>query len=150
MKMLHDEKAAAERMAAGVITSGGFLGTDVRSLADIVAADEERFVSLGLDFDAVADALEKVSREGARGLGEPITVGGKLLVRSEDARGMLPCPYDDGFFHKNSVSVELVGTGERITYSDLSIHLIREHHFCQGEGSPFRLDPDSLKRVLGL
>jgi hypothetical protein len=150
MKMLHDEKAAAQRMAPGVITSGGFLGSDVRSLADIIAADEERFAALGLDFGVVADALERLAREGARGLGEPITVDGKLLVKSDEARGKFPCPYDDGLFHKNSVSVELVRTGERLTYSDLSIHLLRTHHFCQGEGCAFRLDPDVLKRILGL
>lgn len=149
MKMLHDEKAAAERMAPGVITSGGFLGRDVRTLADIVAADEERFASLGLDFDKVASTLEKLARDGEAGLGEPITVG-KLLVKSDEARGKFPCPYDDGLFHKNSVTVERTGTGERITYSDLSIHLLRAHHFCQGEGSAFRLDPDVLKRVLAL
>ena len=149
MKMLHDEKAAAARMASGVITSGGFLGRDARALADIIAADEERFAALGLDFQAVADTLEKLAKEGAAGLGEPITVGA-LLVKSDEARGQFPCPYDDGLFHKNSVTVERVGMGERISYSDLSIHLLRVHHFCQGEGSPFRLDPDALKRILAL
>ncbi len=149
MKMLYDEKAAAERMKPGVITSGGFLGHDARALADIVAADEERFAALGLDIEAVADRLEMLAKDGAAGLGEPITVG-DVLVKSDEARGKFPCPYDDGLFHKNSVTVERTGTGERLIYSDLSIHLLRAHHFCQGEGSAFRLDPDALKRVLGL
>ena len=63
-----------------------------------------------------------------------------------DARGVLPCPFDDGVFHKNSVTVERAGF--RIVYSDLSIHMLERHHFCQGVGSDFRLDPVVLKHVL--
>ncbi|HCM27339.1 MAG: hypothetical protein A2Z99_05020 [Treponema sp. GWB1_62_6] len=148
MKMQRDEKAAAERMKPGVITSGGFLGTEARALSDIIEADEERFRALGIDFGSAADELERLKAEGAKGLGEQMTVGGRLLVKSDEARGSLPCPYDDGFFHKNSVTLELIATGERLAYSDLSIHLLREHHFCQGEGGAFRLAPDALKRLL--
>ncbi len=146
MKMLYDDKNAAERMKPGVITSGGFLGTDIRPLADIIQADEEMFQALGLDFEAVADALTRLEREGARGLGEPITVDSVWLVKSDEARGKFPCPYGDGLFHKNAVSVER--GADRIVYSDLSVHLLRAHHFCQGEGSPFRLDPVAVKRIL--
>lgn len=147
MKMRYDEKAAAERMKPGSVTSSGFLGSDPRSLADIVEADEERFQALGLDFGDVADELERLGRLGAAGLGEPVTVDGKWLVKSDEARGTFPCPFQDGIFHKNSIAVE--AAGERVVYSDLSLHLLRAHHFCQGRGSPFRLDPDVLARILG-
>jgi len=93
-------------MQAGVLTSNGFLGQDKRPLSDIIAADEELFKALGLDFDQVADRLEELAREGAEGLGEPITVEGVYLVKSDEARGRLPCPFGDGFFHKNAVSVQ--------------------------------------------
>ncbi len=148
MKMTFDQKAAAERMKPGVLTSQGFLGADARSLADIVEADEEAFRAADLDFGEVADALDHLAREGEKGLGEPTTVDGKWLVKSDEARGKIPCPFQDGIFHKNAVTVELPGTGERLVYSDLSVHLLRAHHFCQGEGSPFRLAPDALVRAL--
>ena len=148
MKMTFDQKAAEERMKPGILTSQGFLGTDPRRLADIVEADEEAFLAFGLDFDEVADRLDGLTREGERGLGEPLTVAGKWLVKSDEARGKIPCPFQDGIFHKNSVSVERVGGGDRIIYSDLSVHLLRVHHFCQGLGSPFRLDPAALGRLL--
>jgi hypothetical protein len=32
-----------------------------------------------------------------------------------------------------------------LVYSELSIHLLKVHHFCQGLGSPFRLAPDSSR-----
>jgi len=146
MKMQYDDKNAAERMKAGVITSGGFLGQDTRPLPDIIQADEEMFQALGLDFESVADALTRLEREGARGMGEPTTVDAVWLVKSDEARGKFPCPYGDGLFHKNSVNLER--GPDRIVYSDLSVHLLRVHHFCQGKGSPFRLDPVVLKRIL--
>lgn len=149
MKMNFDQKAAEDRMKSGVLTRVGFLGTDPRRLVDIIEADEERFRSLGLDFDQVADALEGLAKEGEKGLGEPMTVAGVYTVRSDDARGRIACPYQDGLFHKNAVSLTVDATGETLIYSDLSIHLLRAHHFCQGDGSSFRLAPEALKRVLG-
>jgi hypothetical protein len=148
MKMTIDQKSAEERMRAGVLTSQGFLGSDSRRLADIIEADEEEFRALGLDFDAVADRLEHLAREGEKGLGEPLTVDGEWLVKSDESRGKIPCPYQDGIFHKNAVTVEHVHTGERLVYSDLSVHLLRTHHFCQGQGIPFRLEPAALKRLM--
>ncbi len=148
MKNTQLEKDARERMRPGVITARGFLGRDERSLADIIQADEEAFRRLGLEFDAVADRLEAWKEGGARGLGEPITVDGRWLVRTGDARGVLPCPWEDGVYHKNSVDVSDPRNGDLIIYSDLSIHLLRVHHFCQGLGSPFRLDPDTLARMM--
>ncbi len=149
MKMTNEAKAVQERMKPGVLTSRGFLGSDTRGLSDIIAADEEEFLALGLDFEQVADRLAYLAREGEKGLGEPTTVDGKFLVRSDDARGKIACPFQDGLFHKNSVTAEYAKAGAKLIYSDLSIHLLRVHHFCQGEGSPFRLDPAVLKQFIG-
>ncbi|MDH7483897.1 MAG: hypothetical protein QHH01_04645 [Spirochaetales bacterium] len=155
MKQSPADRQAFERMMPGVITAQGFLGKDVRSPDRIIAEDEVLFCELGLDFDTVADRLEELARKGEEGLGEPITVG-KLLIQSGEARGKLPCPWGDGFFHKNAVSVspadiplEACAEGEdMLIYSELSIHMLRAHHFCQGRGSPFRLEPALLKQLL--
>lgn len=146
MKMNFDERVAYEKMKVGVLTSTGFLGQDKRPLNDIIESDEELFRALALDFEQVADRLEALARGGSEGLGEPITVDQVYLVKSDEARGKLPCPYGDGFYHKNAISVQR--GDDAIIYSDLSIHLLRAHHFCQGQGNPFRLDPVILKRIL--
>ena len=156
MKLKPADKNAFEKMAPGAITGPGFLGNDIRPPEEIIAEDEQEFARLGLDFGAVADALEALRVSGERGLGEPITVGA-LLVQTGDARGMLPCPWGDGLHHKNAVSVRpkelaeaaCVEGEDMLVFSDLSIHLLREHHFCQGRGSPFRLEPELLARLLG-
>jgi hypothetical protein len=49
MKNTEAEKNALERMRPGAITIQGFLGTDTRSLADIIEADAEEFRRLKLD-----------------------------------------------------------------------------------------------------
>lgn len=148
MKNTQAERDALERMRPGHITAQGFLGDDSRSLADIIEADSELLAQLGLDFDTICDRLERLRDEGQKGLGEPITVDGRWLVTSGDARGMLPCPWNDGLFHKNSILVENKANGSRLIYSDLSVHMMRAHHFCQGKGHAFRMEPELLKKVL--
>jgi hypothetical protein len=148
MKDTIQHSQAEERMAPGSITAQGFLGGDTRHLAGIIESDEEEFRRQGLSFEAVAMALERLRDEGEKGLGEPITVEGRWLVQTGDARGKLPCPWEDGIHHKNSIWLRRIDSGESLVYSDLSIHMLREHHFLQGRGSPFRLEPAVLSRIL--
>jgi hypothetical protein len=161
MKLKPVDREAFARLKAGALTAQGFLGDDERPPEEIIAEDEAAFARLGLDFSIVAEALAELAKRGGQGLGEPITVG-SLLVQSGDARGMLPCPWGDGLFHKTAVSVQPAGRAtaagmaaeacaddeNRIVYSDLSVHLLGVHHFCQGLGSPFRLEPELLARLL--
>jgi hypothetical protein len=41
-------------------------------------------------------------------------------------------------------------TAQSISAPGLIVHLIGEHHFLEGKGSPYRVDPLRLARVLGL
>jgi hypothetical protein len=148
--ILHKAEANA---AAGVLTADGFLGRDTRALLRIIRDDTAEFAALGLDWNQVADKLDDLLHRGSEGLGEPITVDG-YLVRVAETRGMFPCPWEDGLFRKRSATVQrLEGrspVGPELLYSDLSVHLLREHHFLQGKGSVFRLEPSLLRDVLGL
>lgn len=148
MKNTQAEKDALELMRPGAITAQGFLGPDTRSLADMIESDMEAWRRLGLDEEQAADFLEKLKVEGQKGLGEPITVDGHLVVTAGDARGVLPCPFHDGTYHKNSVEVLDERSGTRVVYSDLSLHLLRSHHFCQGAGSPFRIEPETVASMM--
>jgi len=147
--ILHKAEANLER---GVLTPDGFLGQDSRPLLRILREDAVAFANLGLDWNAVAERLEDLLHRGAEGLGEPITVG-RYLVRVAETRGMLPCPWEDGLWRKRSATVQVLDQGNpvgpEILFSDLSLHLLKEHHFLQGKGSPFRLEPSDLKAVVG-
>lgn len=149
--VLHRAEANLE---AGVLTAEGFIGRDTRPLLRIIREDEAAFRDLGLDWNLVAEHLERLVERGSAGLGEPISVEGRYLVRVAETRGSFPCPWEDGLFRKRSVTVRRLdetgqAQGTELLFSDLSLHLLREHHFLQGQGSPFRLDPRALAEVLG-
>lgn len=140
-------RRAEANAAAGAISGEGFLGRDTRPLLRIIREDTAEFAALGLDWTRVADQLDAWLRRGSEGLGEPITVD-SYLVRVAETRGSFPCPWEDGLFYKRSVTVRRVDGGPELLYSELSVHLLREHHFLQGKGSPFRLEPATIQAVL--
>lgn len=152
MKMSPRYTKAQQNMQPGVITSDGFFGDDHRNLVDIIEADEEKFSQLGLDFDDVAQRLRRLLEEGRKGLGEPVTVEGNWIVTTSEARGHLASPFEDGIFRKVNARIEHAPggkpSGEQLLVSDLSLHLLEAHHFLEGHGAPFRLEPETIKRVL--
>ena len=154
MKKSPEYTKAQANMQPGEITSDGFLGDDDRPLVDIIAADESAMAAEGASFDEAAKKMHYLMNEGRKGLEEPVTVDDKWIVRVSEARGFLASPFEDGIFRKVNAQVELApggkGTGEILWFSELSIHLMEKHHFLQGRGSPFRLDPTKIKKVLDI
>jgi hypothetical protein len=152
MKMSPRYTKAQQNMQPGIITSDGFFGDDNRNLVDIIEADEEKFSQLGLDFDDVAHRLRHLLEEGRKGLGEPVTVDNRWIVTTSEARGHLASPFEDGIFRKVNARIEHAPAGkpngEQLLVSDLSLHLLEAHHFLEGRGAPFRLEPEEIKRVL--
>jgi hypothetical protein len=154
MKMTPEYQKAQRNMEPGVITADGFLGDDKRPLLEIISHDEETMRELGLDFEILTARMRYIMDEGRKGLGEPVTVDGRWVVRIDEARGYLPSPFEDGIFRKVNAEVELLNdgkpSGETIFYTDMSLHLISKYHFFEGKGSAFRIEPATAKRVLGL
>jgi len=148
MKLAPNLKKATENMKEGVLSAEGFLGNETLNLADIIERDEEEMRNLGLDFDKSADKLEELLRAGSLGLGEPITIEDKWLVQTYEAKGGLPCPFEDGLYEKITATIINKENKIKVSVSELSIHLLKVHHFCQGRGSIFRIDPKVIKKVL--
>ncbi len=148
MKMSPAMKKAQENMQPGVITAEGFLGSEEHILRDIIVRDEGEMQRLGLDFDETVSILKHLVEEGRKGLGEPVTVDGKWLVQTWEARGHLACPFEDGIFRKITAEIENKSKKNKIIVTDLAIHLMETHHFLEGIGSPFRLDPEKMEEVL--
>jgi len=117
---------------------------------EIIRADEAEDARLGVSFeDAGPPSSTGLLREGKKGLGSRVTVDRSFTVVIEEVRGALPCPVrgfpgrqGDGDYHPP-------GNSRALTVSDLSLHLLATHHFLQGKGSTFRLEPRELKDVLG-
>jgi hypothetical protein len=132
------------------IGMGNFLGTDPRRLTEILNDDRELVHSLGLSHEAIARRLEEITEAAKEELGEVVKIEDRFEVRAEEARGKIPCPWahPKGLFRKSHVELMDPKTGQALVWTDLSVHLIREHGFYQGRGSPYRLDPRTVKSVL--
>lgn len=148
MKMTPELKKAQANMAPGVITAEGFLGNDRRNLSTIIDEDAQIMRRLELDPAELGQRLHHFMDEGRKGLGEPVTVDERWLVKTDEARGKLACPWEDGVFRKINVTLERKDTGEKVFYTDLSIHLLEAHGFLEGRGSSFRLNLEVLKHIL--
>ncbi len=136
-------------MQPGVITLYGFFGPDDRNLIDIITEDDGRVKRMGLTHEQIGRRMEDFRDAGKEGLGEFTGVDPHFEVRVETVRGKLPSPFDgEGIYPKTNTIVRNKHIDEEIVFSDLSIHLIRDHGFYQGKGSQFRIDPVKLARVL--
>ncbi|MFP4374004.1 MAG: hypothetical protein ACLFPO_06725 [Spirochaetaceae bacterium] len=154
MKMSPEYTKAQANMQPGEITQDGFLGEDERPLVDIIAADEQEMTHQGLTFEETAARMRYLMEEGRKGLEEPVSVDGTWIVRVSEARGFLASPFEDGIFRKVNCEAQLAPggqpTGDRILFSELSLHLFEKYHFLEGRGSAFRNEPAQLKKVLKL
>lgn len=148
MKMTEDLKKASENMKPGIITAEGFLGDDDRSLVDIIESDEEKLNSLKINLYDDIKRIKYLFEKGKEAFDEPITVDNKWLVKTDEARGYLPCPFEDGIFRKVNLRVKNLRNNEELFITELSLHLIEKHHFFQGKGSKFRVEPEQLKKVI--
>lgn len=149
MKQHPDLQQAQENMRPGVITLQGFLGADGRDLAQIIDEDAATVRRLDLTHARYAERMAELRDAGANGLGEFMAVPPHFAVRVDSVRGRLRCPFGEpGLTPKTNITVKNLASGREVTFTDLSIHCIREHGFYQGRGAVFRLDPVALAEIL--
>lgn len=149
MKQTPELDKAQTSMRPGIITHDGFLGTDTRKLADILAEDQGLVTKLGLTHEAIAARMRELQTAGEEGLGLDMKVAPHFEVRVEDVRGKLPCPFGHtGLFPKVNVTVRNLALNREVVFTELQRHLIESHGFYQGRGSAYRLEPADLAAVL--
>jgi hypothetical protein len=133
------------------ISQRGFLGRESRKLVEILTEDQGTVHSLGLSHEVIAQRLRTLTEAARDAWGEPVVVEERFEVRLVEARGKIPCPWGHpGLYPKTHVVLKDTRTGESLVWSDLALHLIEEHGFYQGRGSPYRLEPRTIKRVFDL
>ena len=150
MKQTPEERQLRQQFEPGKITKDGFLGSDSRHIHDIIAADQRVLAELNVTAETIADKLQFFIEEGKKML-EGVADAGDYTVQIRWSRGLLPCPFGErGLHHKIIATVISKKSGTQIQYSQLNVHMIRRHHFFEGTGSPFRLEPLGLVRFLGM
>lgn len=150
MKQTPLEKKIIDNFKPGKITKDGFLGDDIRHVHDIVKEDSLILSQMGIEAETIADRLQYFIDEGKKGLETKVDLGDFTVQISWD-RGMLPCPFGEPrLHHKITATLYNKKLDKEITYSQLNVHMIREHGFFEGKGSAFRLEPEELVEVLEL
>lgn len=149
MKQSPELKLIETNMMPGALSAHGFLGDDSRNLTDILRADSKSLEQTKITQEALADKMQELTDFGKQGLGRPVPMGDLFEIEVEDYRGKLPCPFrDNAKIDKRQTRVKRLDTGIVIRWTDLNIHMIREHGFFEGRGSAYRLDPSELVRFL--
>lgn len=144
MKKNPAEKMIRDRLEPGALSIDGFLGRDDRPIADIIAADVAEVEAAGLTKEQLGDFLELIHQEADRNWEGVVPMfGGKITARSVEVKGAIPCPFNcDARCHK--ALIEVVAGDRCIQFTPLDAHMIREHGFFEGKGSPYRLPPKDL------
>jgi len=150
MKLSPEEKKIHKNFLPGEISRDGFLGNDPRHIHDIIREDLQILEHEDITPQQIADRLQYFTDKGKEALENEVAVD-TYTVRVDWARGMIPCPFGEpGLHHKISVCLTNTKSNACIIFSQLSIHMIREHGFFAGRGSVYRLEPVAVAGFLGL
>ncbi len=138
-----------EVLRSSKLIYGSFMGTDTRSVSDVIDADNAKLSKIGFTTDQIAAKMQEITDIAITGLGIWVQIDQNLQAKTEEAKGTLVCPWPHpGKFAKRITTVTLIESSESIKWADLNIHLIAEHCFFEGKGSVFRIEPDKLIRII--
>jgi hypothetical protein len=141
MKLTPEEKKIYKNFLPGVISKAGFMGEDRRHIHEIVAEDLRILSASGTDQAQVADRLQFFIDVGRAGLENPVDID-RFTVEVRWARGRISCPFSHpGSYPLIHVKLNDRIAGKTLIYSQLSVHLIRQHGFFGGIGSIYRVNP---------
>ncbi|MDY0150755.1 MAG: hypothetical protein RBS43_00605 [Candidatus Cloacimonas sp.] len=149
MKETSKDIRIRNRMMPGAITLNGFIGKDKRSIADIIAADENTLQTLQKTPEEIADRMQYFTDASFSTFAGNITLDDIYDVETEVTRGKLSCPYaHGGQFRKSVTKLTNTSNNVTVTWTALNIHLIKDHHFFEGKGSTYRTEPENLVKAL--
>ena len=135
-------------MQPGRLTLEGYLGNDTRSLEAIINADQIVLKDLNYSAYDMGRVMRRITRAGMEAQGEPVVYDG-YEVEVTEYMGYMLCPFKDNRkAGKRITDVVDIKTGAHMSWTDIGIHLIKDHGFFQGNGSPFRIEPAQLAEFL--
>lgn len=150
MKQNPQYKAIVERMKPGVFSAEGFLGSDPRPWEEIVETDRATLESLSVTREQLVEKLQAVLDAAMAAYGTPVAVGQGLTAVYEEAMGRIPCPFGDGIHAKGEIVLYNKEGDLVFRFTPLSVHMISGHGFFQGRASRYRVEPETVCRLLGL
>ena len=150
MQETPEDKALEDRLGASKFSGEGFLGTDHRTVDEIIAEDRRTLERLGLPRERLLAALRDVFDKARAELGGEIPVRPGVVAVAHESMGRIPSPFrGDGVFEKGDVVLRSA-SGEELVLTALGLSMIEKHGFFQGRGSRYRVDPARAAALLGL
>lgn len=143
MKENPADQTTRDRLEPGHLSIEGFLGTDQRPLADMIAADIGEIEAAGLTVKQLGEFLEDLHQIADAGWeGRVPAFDGKITIRSDETLGQIPCPFACGAnCHKAEVAVKDANGNDLLRFTPLDAHLIAAHGFFEGKGAHYRTEP---------
>ncbi len=149
MKKSPDIQKLEAVLRASKLSAEGFLGSDTRSLAEIIDSDSSDIAKLGYTAEQLAEKMQHITDLAEKALENWANIDDVYQAKVAEAKGRIPCPWPHLFHCQKRVTVlRNTKTSLEISWSDLNIHLIKEHGFFEGKGSPFRIEPKQLIEML--
>ncbi len=131
----------------GKSSGSGFLGRG-ESFEEVVRNDSQTLTELGLQHKDIAERLQYIVSKASQKCGDISLVDDKYKVRTVSWLGYQNCPWQDEEKTDKDYFIENIETGRKILFSGLMPHLVGDHHFFEGRGTRYRLDP--LETILVL
>ena len=146
MKENPADQTTRDRLEPGQLSIDGFLGSDKRPIADIIAADTGIVEAEDLTVEQLGNFLENLHQTADAGWeGRVPMFDGKISVRSDETLGQIPCPFACGAHcHKAEIAVKDADGNDLLLFTPLDAHLITAHGFFEGKGAHYRIDPKEL------
>ncbi len=150
MKQSPQEKKLEEMLRSTKLVAGGFMGTDSRHPTEVIGDDAAELERIGFTAERVALRMRELTELAGPRLGSWVEAEtGKLRVKSEDFKGSLVCPWPhSGRFDKRIITAERLDTRQKLSWTDLNIHMIETHGFFEGRGAFFRVEPAEAIQIL--
>ena len=150
MKETPEDKALEDRLGASKFSGEGFLGTDPRTVDEIIADDLRTLDRLGLPKERLLAALRDAYEKARAAFGGEVALRPGVTAVAHESMGRIPSPFrGDGVFEKGDVVVASAA-GESFVLTALGLAMIEKHSFFQGHGSRYRIDPARAAALLGL
>jgi hypothetical protein len=151
LKRSPEEEKLHQKLKSSKFSAQGFMGSDRRPVDEIIAADRRVLNHKGVSIEMLVEALARAYQKAQRALGAEVTIRPGVVAVFHESMGRVPSPFKgDGVFAKGEAVVTELASGQHIILTQLGIALIERHHFFQGIGSRYRIDPETALHILGL
>lgn len=138
-----------EVLRSSKLVAGGFMGTDPRSVTEIIDDDMAELSALKITVKQIVQRMKQITDAATPALGGWVQIDANLRAKVDEAKGRLPCPWPHpAAFEKRVTYVKNSQSGQSIKWADLNIHLIEKHNFFEGKGSPYRIEPKKLIEII--